>query len=83
MICTAQKLWHRITAKFTKNSKKMKRPVDVDDAIGASEAVLRIYRENALKDRLVAQGIEDVHNRFNARRVAEEHKVLFGKEIME
>lgn len=53
--------------------------VDVDDAIGASEAVLRIYRENALKDRLVAQGIEDVHNRFNARRVAEEHKVLFGK----
>lgn len=53
--------------------------VDVDDAIGASEAVLRIYRENALKDRLVAQGIEDVHNRFNARRVAEEHEVLFGK----
>lgn len=53
--------------------------VDVDDVIGASEAVLRIYRENGLKDKLVAQGFEDVHKRFNARRVAEEHEALFNR----
>lgn len=53
--------------------------VKVDDAVGASEAVLRIYQEDGLKDRLVAQGMEDVHNRFNARRVSEEHGKLFER----
>lgn len=51
--------------------------VEVDDAVSASEAVLRLYRESGLRDRLVAQGMEDVHNRFNARRVSEEHGKLF------
>lgn len=51
--------------------------VNVDDADGASEAVLRIYQENGLKDKLVAQGLKDVHDRFNARRVSEEHGILF------
>ena len=51
--------------------------VEVDDDIGASNAVLRIYQEKELKDKLVAQGMEDVHNRFNARRVSEEHGKLF------
>lgn len=51
--------------------------VEVDDDIGASEAVLRIYREAGLRDRLVAQGMEDVHSRFNAPRVSEEHGKLF------
>ena len=53
--------------------------VEVDDDIGTSEAVLRIYREAGLRDRLVAQGLEDVHNRFNARRVSEEHGKLFER----
>lgn len=53
--------------------------VEVDDDIGASEAVLRIYREAGLRDRLVAQGMEDVHSRFNARRVSEEHGKLFER----
>lgn len=53
--------------------------VEVDDDFGASEAVLRIYREAGLRDRLVAQGMEDVHNRFNARRVSEEHGKLFER----
>ena len=53
--------------------------VEVDDDAGASEAVLRIYREDGLRDRLVAQGMEDVHNRFNARRVSEEHGKLFER----
>ena len=51
--------------------------VEVEDAVGASKAVLRIYHEDGLKDRLVAQGLEDVHSRFNARRVSEEHEELF------
>lgn len=51
--------------------------VEVDDPAGASEAVLRIYRDKSLKDKLVVQGMEDVHNRFNARRVSEEHGILF------
>lgn len=53
--------------------------VEVDDDIGASKAVLRIYQEDGLRDRLVAQGMEDVHNRFNARRVSEEHEKLFER----
>ena len=51
--------------------------VEVDDAIGASKAVLRIYLEYGLKEKLVKQGIEDVHSRFNARRVSEEHQKVF------
>lgn len=51
--------------------------VEVDAAAGASKAVLRIYREDGLRDRLVAQDMEDVHNRFNAQRVSEEHGKLF------
>ena len=51
--------------------------VEVDDDIGASNAVLRINQEKELKDKLVLQGLEDVHNRFNARRVSEEHGILF------
>ena len=53
--------------------------VGADDATGASNAVLRIYQEDGLKDRLVTQGFEDVHNRFNARRVSEEHGKLFER----
>lgn len=51
--------------------------VEVNDATGASEAVLRIYRDKSLKDKLVLRGMEDVHNRFNARRVSKEHGILF------
>ena len=50
--------------------------VGVDDATGASKAVLRIYQDDGLKNRLVTQGMEDVHSRFNARRVSEEHGKL-------
>lgn len=56
--------------------------VKVDDAVGASEAVLRIYQEDGLKDRLVAQGMEDVHKKFNVRRVSEEHGKLFERLLM-
>lgn len=55
--------------------------VEVDDDIVASKAVLRILREDGLRKKIVAQGLEDVHNRFNARRVSEEHSKLFNKEM--
>lgn len=55
--------------------------VEVDDYIGASKAVLRILREDGLRKKIVAQGLEDVHNRFNAQRVSEEHSKLFNKEM--
>ena len=41
--------------------------VEADDATGAGEAVLRIYQEKELKDKLVLQGLEDVH--FKVQRV--------------
>lgn len=53
--------------------------VKVDDAVGASEAVLQIYREDRLRDQLVTQGFEDVHKKFDARRVSEEHEKLFER----
>ena len=53
--------------------------VEVDDDVGASKAVLRIYQEDGLKDRLIRQGMKDVHNKFNAQRVSEEHSSLFEK----
>ena len=41
--------------------------------------MLRIYNESGLEDRLVAQGLDDVRKKFNARRVSEEHGKLFEK----
>lgn len=51
--------------------------VSVDDPVGSYEAVLRIYRDDELKDKLAAQGYRDVKKRFNARRVAKEHERVF------
>lgn len=51
--------------------------VEMDDANGASEAVMRIYREDGIREKLVAQSVKDVHEKFNVRRVADEHKKLF------
>lgn len=51
--------------------------VNVDDAVGASEAVIQIYKDEELRKQLVMSGLEDVHNRFDARRVSEEHGMLF------
>lgn len=51
--------------------------VEVDDVAGASEAVLKIYREKELRDKMVAHGLKDVHNRFNACRVSKQHEDIF------
>lgn len=51
--------------------------VKVDDPVGSYEAVLEIYQDDELKDKLEAQGYRDVKKRFNARRVAKEHERVF------
>ena len=53
--------------------------VEVDDAVGASEAVLRIHNEIGFWDKVVTKGLQDAHNRFDARRVAKEHEILFER----
>ena len=51
--------------------------VKVDDPVGSYEAVLEIYQDDELKDKLEAQGYRDVKKRFNALRVAKEHERVF------
>lgn len=51
--------------------------VGTDDAVGASKTVLRIHQDKKVRDKLVKNGLEDVHSRFNARRVSDEHGMLF------
>ena len=53
----------------------------MDDAAGASKAVLQIYKDNELREKLIVQGLQDVYDKFNVRRVAAEHGELFEKEI--
>lgn len=53
--------------------------VDVDDVKGVYQAVMKLYHDFKLRERFVQQGNEDVHCRFNVRRVAEEHEVLWNK----
>lgn len=55
--------------------------VSVDDPVRSYEAVLKIYRDDELRDKLVAYGYRDVKDRFNARRVAKEHERVFEKMI--
>lgn len=50
-------------------------PMDNPDA--ASNAVIEIYNDFHLKNKLIMQGVQDVHEKFNARRVSEEHELLF------
>ena len=51
--------------------------VTVNDVVGASEMVLRIYQEDRMKEGLVTQGMKDVHSKFNVKRVSGEHGKLF------
>lgn len=51
--------------------------VSVDDADAASKAVLRLYTECGLKEKLLEKGLVDVYSRFNVRRVSDEHGMLF------
>lgn len=51
--------------------------VEVDDVTGASEAVLRIYSDEKLKNVLIKVGLETVNKKYDARRVSNETDKLF------
>ena len=51
--------------------------VEVDDVTGASEAVLRIYSDEKLKNVLIKVGLETVNKKYDARRVSNETGKLF------
>lgn len=45
----------------------------------AYEAVLTLHKDIELAERITKQGLKDVHKKYDARRVAEEHGILFEK----
>lgn len=51
--------------------------VNVDDEIAASKAIIYLYKNPKYRKKLIVRELDDVHNRFNACRVATEHKSLF------
>lgn len=51
--------------------------VEADDVEDIYEAIIELKENNELRDRLIAKGLEEVHSRFNARRMAMEHEELF------
>lgn len=51
--------------------------VEMDDAVGASAAVLKIYSNNNLKSKLVSAGLKTVHKKFNVQRMTKETEKLF------
>lgn len=50
--------------------------VDVDDVKAASRAIIRVYKDDKLRRKMVDKGYKDVCCRFDARRVAKETEEL-------
>lgn len=51
--------------------------VQVDDVESVYKAVLELKEDSVLRNRIVKNGYVDVHKRFDAKRVADEHEKLF------
>lgn len=51
--------------------------VEKDDWKGAAEKVIEIWNNEALKNKLIENGIREVNERFSARRVTEEYERLY------
>lgn len=51
--------------------------VEVDDVDGAFSAVMRLYKDSELKRKLVIQETSTVYDKFDAKRVSNEHNILF------
>lgn len=51
--------------------------VEADNVAGASEAVFRFYENPELRKKCVEQGHKDVHDKYDAKRVSNEHKQIF------
>lgn len=55
--------------------KKKIKILHVAQAAGGVDRYIRMLLKYL--DKLVSKGVEDVHNRFDAQRVSEEHGILF------
>ena len=51
--------------------------VPMNDPAAACSAVMEIYNDFDLKNRLVVQGEKDVYEKYDAKRVSKEHDMLF------
>lgn len=51
--------------------------VEVDSVQEVHKAILELYENKDLCEHLIDSGIKNVHMRFNAKRVAKQHEVLF------
>lgn len=50
--------------------------VDVDDYINVADKVVEIFEDDDLRKMLIRNGVKEVKQRFNVRRVIEEHHLL-------
>ena len=51
--------------------------VEMDDVVGASTAVLKLYLNNSLKSKLIDEGLKTVYKKFDAQRMTRETEKLF------
>ncbi len=51
--------------------------VSVDDPQSAFKAIMELYNNTELKNKLISNGLKDVHEKYDARRVSAEHCELF------
>ena len=51
--------------------------VEMDDVVGASTAVLKLYLNNNLKSKLIDEGLKTVYKKFDAQRMTRETEKLF------
>ena len=51
--------------------------VEMDDVVGASTAVLKLYLNNNLKSKLIDEGLKTVYKKFNVQRMTRETEKLF------
>lgn len=52
--------------------------VDRNNSTMVSEKIVKLYNDRNLLNKLVLQGYDDVFNRFNVKRVANEHEAMFS-----
>lgn len=51
--------------------------VEMDDVVGASTAVLKLYLNNNLKNKLIDEGLKTVYKKFDVQRMTRETEKLF------
>ena len=51
--------------------------VEMDDVVGASTAVLKLYLNNSLKSKLIDEGLKTVYKKFDVQRMTRETEKMF------